>query len=306
MEKLSLTIGIPAHNEAGNIRAMINSVMRQKGNFVLEKIIVVLDGCTDNTEKIVRKMSMKYPLIHLIADGKRLGKARRLNQIHAINKSNFVGTFDADIVLSRTCELDIMVKVLLSNKKVNVVAARQIPVEDTSFIGRISSVSYMLWYETTSNVNGGNHIHNLHGSSSLLRKKFAKSFVYPKRVISDQGYLYMQATRNNKNGFYFTKHTKILFRTVSTLRDCRIQGSRAIYDDKVNLASFYGKRVYMKYHIPFKYKLTALLKMLFKEPIFTPLTFILGIYIRMFPYNDNFKRNGVWHMVASSKSKIKI
>jgi glycosyltransferase involved in cell wall biosynthesis len=51
----TLTIGISAHNEEKNISSLLESIFAQKQrNYVLENIYVVCDGCTDNTESVVR------------------------------------------------------------------------------------------------------------------------------------------------------------------------------------------------------------------------------------------------------------
>src|SRR3990170_5283265 len=44
-EKFTVTVGIPAHNEEQNIKQLLTSIVSQKGNFVLEKILVTTDGC---------------------------------------------------------------------------------------------------------------------------------------------------------------------------------------------------------------------------------------------------------------------
>ena len=63
-KKPTVTIGIPAHNEEANIANMLNSVISQEQkSFFLEKIIVALDGCTDNTESEAREFAKKYPIV---------------------------------------------------------------------------------------------------------------------------------------------------------------------------------------------------------------------------------------------------
>ena len=69
--KQTVTIGIPAHNEAENISYLLRSILRQKQrNYKLEKIIVVCDGCTDNTEDKVKQFAKKHKIVELIFDHK--------------------------------------------------------------------------------------------------------------------------------------------------------------------------------------------------------------------------------------------
>lgn len=224
-KKLTVTIGIPAFNEEANIKNMIESVLKQKGqSFVLEKILVVLDGCTDNTFKIIRELSKKERLIKIINDGQRTGKATRLNKIYKLNKSELIGTFDGDIYLERDCELELMVKEFLTNQKVKVVAARQLPIKANSLMGRFSNASFMMLQFASMKWRNGNNIYSLQGSASIIRKKFSKSFTYPKETFCDQGFLYFTALKEDKSSFKFVTNTKIIFRTVSTFLDWRKLG----------------------------------------------------------------------------------
>ncbi|MBM2818065.1 MAG: biofilm synthesis PgaC-like N-glycosyltransferase, partial [Parcubacteria group bacterium] len=95
---ITVTVGISAYNEEANIGNLLNSVLNQKlDNYKLEKIIVVSDGSTDSTEKKV--IEINSDKIKLIADGKRLGKPIRINQIFREADSEIAVIFDADIKL---------------------------------------------------------------------------------------------------------------------------------------------------------------------------------------------------------------
>ena len=61
MKKISLSIGIPAHNEEANIGRLLENLLTQplEDFLILEEIIVVTSGCTDRTEKIVDKFAKK-------------------------------------------------------------------------------------------------------------------------------------------------------------------------------------------------------------------------------------------------------
>lgn len=307
-KKLTVTIGIPAHNEEENIKNMLESVLKQKGeSFVLEKILVVLDGCTDNTLKIVESIAKKDRRIKVMHDGKRTGKATRLNQILTKNNSDFVFLIDADMVLARPTEIERMILEFVSNKKVNVVAGYQIPAQTDSFIGKISNASFKLWYDTTTNVRDGNHIYNIHGSISGLRNSFAKALTFPNAITCDQGYLYMKAVLSDREGFKLAKNTRFIFSTVSTIKDSRMQGTRSIFKDKEHMRKYFGEETMAKeYAIPIKNKIISLMKFLMKDPVYTSLAICLGILIRIFPLKDDLNKNGIWETVSSSKKRIRI
>ncbi|OGE07925.1 hypothetical protein A3I53_04520 [Candidatus Curtissbacteria bacterium RIFCSPLOWO2_02_FULL_40_13b] len=307
MKKFTLTIGIPAHNEEGNIRNMIESVLKQKGpSFKLEEIIVVLDGCTDNTLKIVREIAAKNNIVKVFSDGKRTGKAKRLNQIFRLNKSQLIGTFDADIVLERDCELELMVRNFLKDDKVKVVAARQLPIHATSLMGRFSNASFMMLQTAAMLWRNGNNIHLLQGSASIIKSSFAKSFKFPPDTATDAGYLYLMATKNGRNGFKFEKNTKVIFRAVSTFADWRKLGARTIIYNKENLSSHFGRKIQVEYQIPKKFILKAILYILLRDPIGAVGSALMNLYIRKVPYNFKTRAHNLWEITKSSKALIKI
>ncbi len=307
-EKLTVTIGIPAYNEEANIKNMLESVLKQKEeSFILERILVVLDGCTDNTLKIVISIAKKDKRIKIINDGKRTGKATRLNKILEMNKSDFIFFIDADIALERNIELEEMILEFINNKKVNVVAGYQIPTHANSFMEKISNSAFKLWYDTTTSVNEGNHIYNLHGSISGMRNSFARSLTFPSALTCDQGYLYMKSISNDREGFKLAKNTRFIFRTASTIKDSRLQGTRSIFKDKEQMRKYFGKEVMAKeYAIPFRNKIISLMKFLIKDPMYTILAISLGIFIRKFSLKDDLNKKGVWKVASSSKKGISI
>src|SRR3990167_4698425 len=93
-KKKTFSIGIPAYNEEENIENLLNSIIRQKKkNFILESIYVVNDGSNDKTSDIVMKIEQKCPALHLISDGKRKGKIKRLSEILNLNTSDIIFPF---------------------------------------------------------------------------------------------------------------------------------------------------------------------------------------------------------------------
>lgn len=302
-KKPTVTIGIPAHNEESNIASMLDSVISQeKESFVLERVIVALDGCTDNTESVVREFAKKYPVIELIADGKRMGKKERLNQIYAANKSDFIFTLDADIILANSFVLEEMVGVFLNDDDACLVAAHQVPVTSKGFIGKIIYYHYSLWDKVRVPVNGGDHIHNLHGAASGLRKKFANSFRYPKEIASDAGFLYVMAYK--QFGFRYAKDAVIFYRVPETLLDFKLHSARSLFSAQKELADYFGRWIYGLFEIPREHKVKGVLEMALRHPIFTILTISLGILVRIKPQKDNLIQRGMWSIATTTKIKI--
>jgi cellulose synthase/poly-beta-1,6-N-acetylglucosamine synthase-like glycosyltransferase len=76
----SISAGIMAYNEEGNIGRLLDAVLSQELiNGELKEIIVVASGCTDSTEDIVRKYTQIDSRVRLLTQAKREGKASAIN-----------------------------------------------------------------------------------------------------------------------------------------------------------------------------------------------------------------------------------
>lgn len=90
---MKLSIIIPAHNEENRIaRTLEDYGKRYKKN---SEIIVVLNGCKDDTLKIVKKFKKKYSQIRYI-DFQQSGKGFALIEGFKAAKGDLIGFVDAD------------------------------------------------------------------------------------------------------------------------------------------------------------------------------------------------------------------
>ncbi len=80
METITCSIGIFAHNEAGNILALLNALVSQKTKAAgIAEIIVVSSASTDGTDEIVTAFTSQHPVVRLITQAKREGKSAAIN-----------------------------------------------------------------------------------------------------------------------------------------------------------------------------------------------------------------------------------
>jgi poly-beta-1,6-N-acetyl-D-glucosamine synthase len=91
---------IPAHDEEKSIVGTLQEIIRQSRR--PDKVVVVADNCSDNTEDIVRKFMRKHPEVELMSTRNNTQrKVGALNQAWLLYSSGFdlVATIDADTVL---------------------------------------------------------------------------------------------------------------------------------------------------------------------------------------------------------------
>jgi glycosyltransferase involved in cell wall biosynthesis len=94
----SISIVIPAYNEAVTIEKIILQVIELKFGDSKAKEIIVVDDCSkDSTEKIVKKLARKYPQIQLITNEKNLGKSQSVKRGILATTCDYVVIQDADM-----------------------------------------------------------------------------------------------------------------------------------------------------------------------------------------------------------------
>ena len=98
MEPLTLSIVLPAYNEAARVGASLNKITEyaQQHAWTIE-VIVVNDGSADNTPDIVREYAGSYPWLHLIENPGNRGKgfSVRNGMLHA--RGDIILFSDADL-----------------------------------------------------------------------------------------------------------------------------------------------------------------------------------------------------------------
>lgn len=302
--KPTITIGIPAYNEARNIGSLLLSIANQKAsNYQLKQIIVVDDGSDDNTTKIVADLKKHDGRIKLISGKKRLGKARRLNQIYRLNQSDYLLSLDADVLFATRFGISHMVNEVINNQ-VTLVGARLIPEPQQTFMGQVANVSYQSFEEAVLKLNQGINYYSLVGCASLIRADLVSRITYPPRVISDQNYLFAVATRDGLDHYRLAKKAEVSFRTVATWQDWRKLSSRSVVGDKANLVHFFGQEELKHYTMPKSLLAKALIKWWVKHPILTTASVMMNLYIRLFPYHQTEMSQGLWQPTQSSKEVI--
>lgn len=304
--KPTLTIGIPAYNEERNIKNLIQSIFRQTTHvFKLEQIIVVCDGCTDNTVQVVQAMERKSTRILVIEREVRAGKADALNVLYNNTNTDYLLTIDADVMFVGDDNLDLMMTEMINNPKLNLVGPRHIPTSSKTWFGNFARVSYQSFEDAFLKINNGNNFYAVM-TVELMKKKFYKSFTFPKGTISDQCFVYAKSIEKGLHGFKLVSDAKVMFGTAQTFHDWRILSARSVVGDKRDVVKHFGKGVLKYYTMPKSLYIKSLIKWLVKSPVYLTGAVLMNIFIRKFPYQKRVVRNGMWELVSSSKEVIKV
>ena len=95
---MQLSIIVPAHNEEHRLPKMLDEYLpffaRSYGNDF--EMLVVINGSSDETERIARKYAVKYPQLRCIVEPRKIGKGGAIIVGFAQAGGTLVGFVDAD------------------------------------------------------------------------------------------------------------------------------------------------------------------------------------------------------------------
>lgn len=162
---LRCSMGITAHNEEANIGQLLQRVLDQRLETVeLCEIIIVISGCTDNTEGVVREYVARDPRIKLLIQEQREGKASAINLFMRHAGEKILLLCSADLLP----EYDAIEKLVapLADPDIGMTSCRPVPVNDrATFMG---FGVHLLW--------DLHHEINLHGFKAGEMTAFRKVF----------------------------------------------------------------------------------------------------------------------------------
>lgn len=291
-KKPTLIVAIPAYNEEANIANVIDSLIHQeKKNFTMEKIVVYSDASTDNTEKIVSRISKHLRIVKLVRGNTRRGKMYRLNEIFHSCSSDILVVVDADIKLSGKNFLNHLIHDIVYDSKAQLVSAHQVPLRPANFIGKIIYASFITWDYIRLGVPNYDHLQNFCGAATAYRGIFAKTLRIPKAFNEERLYLYSQAKK--VNGFRYSYSAKIFYLPVATFHDFVGLSHRS-----------FGSKMSDVYTIPFSYKVKGLIKSFLHQPLYATLGLVLNIFIGKLRPKKIINNSPLWDISLSTKKSI--
>jgi cellulose synthase/poly-beta-1,6-N-acetylglucosamine synthase-like glycosyltransferase len=247
---LSVTIGIPAHNEESNIQQLLSDLIGQtRNNFDLKEIIVVSDGSTDKTVEKIKQFN--NGLIRLIDHADRQGQATRQNEIIAAFDSDVLVLLNADVLPTNREFLSNLVRPFIDQSRVGIVGAKVSALPAAGFFERVIEYSHEFKTEVYESISKDN-IYLCHGRARAFSREFAKSLEFEKQVGED-AYSYINC-KNRGYKFAYQKDAVVLFRSPRNLKDqikqsVRFQQGRSKYVSALDHAKeYYGlpAGLYMK------------------------------------------------------------
>ncbi|NTW45462.1 MAG: glycosyltransferase [Candidatus Moranbacteria bacterium] len=300
---MGVTIAIPAHNEEDGIAAILSAALTQdRRGYVLERIVVILDGCTDRTEEIVKRISRENPIVELACDGRRLGKSARMNEMFRLNRSDALVVIDADLAFAPDLVAELVAP--FSDDQVGVVAANNRPaLPPRTVLERLLIARDAWWYDVRHDFNGGDNPDNSPGQCYAFSRKFAETLVFPDGLMHDHEFIYLMSMEFGMK-FIFAERAKVIYREVTNWKELVVRARRHAHVDAVDMARFHFDKKDIPV-IPTGRKLVGIVRMFFREPIpvaFGVMLLIAAIKIAVMMGDDNpIHSQGLWERSESTK-----
>jgi len=295
----TVSVGICAHNEEETIGPLLKSVLKQtQENFLLKEVFVVSDGSTDKTVMIAK--TFNNPIIAIIDDRKRLGKAVRMNTIFTKASGDLLILLDADIQLGNEDIFGLLVKGFENNLKAGLIGGRIRPKEGRTLIEKSVNASVEIYQRFAAWFKEGHNVYNCNGPILALSKSLYRQIIIPYGVVADDTYLYFFALSLGFE-FQFIPPAFIWYRSPSSFLDQIHQNRRYLFSKK-QLRNLFGDLFDREYLIPtYRYYLSFFIQFL-KSPLYTFFIFILNLYAR-FLIQDS-KITDKWETIKSTKGGL--
>lgn len=294
---LTVSLCIPAYNEEKSIYNIVKSCCLQiEENFVIEKIIVISDGSSDQTVAIAK--SIEDPRIMVLEDGLRKGKSERLNDLNAIVNSDILIQFDADICLCDNYVVSRLVVPFLLDADVGLVSGVTMPFEPKTFSERVVNTGIELWNDTKK-LQKNSQLYLSEGPIRALRKSFYKGVRFPP-TSADEAFIFLECM---SKGFKFATAPNAIayFHLPSTFKDYVKQMRRFLKSKAIQEHIFDSKLVDKYYTITGWAKIKILLKYLFKQPFWVLVYLGYLIFPKILVQFNKLNYEGVWTIIESTK-----
>jgi len=287
---MDISVGIMAFNEEKNIGRLLKAILSQKLNQIkITKIVIVSDGSTDKTDKIVKNFAKKNKVVKLITRKKRKGKALAVNKFIKIAMSEILVLESADTLPEKDCIERLCLPLL--KKNIGICASHPTPLnKKNSFLGFTIN---LLW--------------SLHHKISLKNPKFGELIAF-KNIINkipgtavDEEYIAMLI---QKKGFLakYVPDAVVFNKGPTTIKDF-LKQRRRIYCGHLELKkkSHYEVPTISNFNI--LKNLIATLEIKPKHLIWTFGAVMLEAYARLLGTIDLYSKreHTIWKIVESTK-----
>lgn len=294
--KKQVSVLIPAYNEEQNIELLLRAVLAQRfENVELIQILVCSDASIDQT--VVRARALGDGRIRVLENSSRLGANETQNRLLREARGDIIILLNADVALASEETLECLVKPLLQDVTIGIVAARIECLPPRGYFESILAVGHEFRLALFERMTSATHsVYLCNGRARAFSRAFAEKLVWPDQCPEDN-YSYFLC---QKLGFSFVYEplSRVWFRLPTSFGDHLKQSYRFSYGRKVLERYFGREHVQRAYRLP----LRIVLKESLRTGIHAPIRFLLYLLILTFSRISRFSRKNEQSRWAISKS----
>ncbi len=291
----TVTIGIPAYNEARSLPQLLGDIKKQAlpDDVQIQRIIVIDDCSSDETANIAKTWT-SLP-IQFVSHTKRLGKAVALNEMFELAKTDYLLVFDADVRLTKSHVVNTIVAEA-QNKKADLLGVRIQYQRPRTYVQKILAASCDMKNILFESINKGKNIYTCHGRARAFSHALYQSVRIPNSTNED-AYSFLAC---HAGGFQYdyTNKVSVEYTLPKTYADhakqaLRFRASTKQYDASQKTTSA------LMYKIPILKSLQANLIVLVQKPILV----VYYIVTMMLYVQGLFQSHSsqTWEIASSSK-----
>lgn len=297
MKKTTVTIGIPAYNEAKTIKLLLQDILSQQlETVVVRSILVISDGSNDKTVKAAR--SIKNPKVHVYERTQRLGKAARQNEIFRLSTTDAVVLLDADIRIPDKLTIEKIVAPIRS-KHAQLTSGAITESTPKTLLEDILTTSMKLKSILFRVLRNGNNVYHCHGPIRAFSKKLYSKFRFEVSDGEDMYSYFACVSRNMK--FSYVSDASVMYRLPNTISDHTKQSIRYAQAKQHMSEIFDTELVTKEFSIPFITVCKATLQsfhLIFTHPLQTILYVSVFFWLR-FAGGIVKKQVDTWSVVST-------
>jgi poly-beta-1,6-N-acetyl-D-glucosamine synthase len=299
MKNFSVTVAISALDEAQNITAFLQSVLAQKeGGFVLEKILVISDGSTDQTAELAKTLNSGK--IEVREYDERVGKSSRLNEIYKDLQGDILVQSDADVVLEHSLVIRDIILPIILDQKIGMCGGHPRPVSASTFTEMAVNCTFETYALFRKIIRGGNNIFSADGRLLAFRREFIQQVSVPEDMIANDAFTYFSCL-DKGFAYRYVDTAIVLFRSPQTFREQVKQNTRFEAAPARMSKYFSVKLVNQEYAIPFNIFLKSVLRQAVRHPILCGYIFLVNAYCRFRAFFVEKHLTAKWQMAHTTK-----
>lgn len=293
----TVTIGIPAHNEEGNIGNLLENILHQQlRGAILSEIIVFSDDSTDRTAEIVTSFATRG--VRLIESRKRRGKNGAQNTLARETQGDILVLLDADISLVDENVLQHLIQPLLEDDTVGLTSAAVVSLPSRTFFESVIMVSHAFKNALYQNIRQGDNIYTCHGRARAFSAKLFQAIEWPETMPED-AYSFLFCKSQGLR-FVFAKNARVWFRSPTTFADHLKQSQRFASGKNALMYAFGRDTVKNAYALPSGIFISTLVAFLFRKPLHMIAYIGVNMATHLLPTGKRSEQSR-WEISLSSK-----